>query len=95
VSRLKFKPNWHYIKPKDGNPYVIASFISIFTVWLSGTYWLFVKDGAEMLVRHPGIFRSDFSSPAKVKLFWALSLVGGIAGVIMMFTMNISIPNIR
>jgi hypothetical protein len=86
---------WHYFKPQDGNPYVIAFFISIFTVWLLGSYWLFVKNGAEMLVRHPGIFRSDFSSPTKVKLFWVLSLVGGIAGVIMMFTMNIPIPNIR
>ncbi len=86
---------WHYFKPQDGNPYVLAFFISIFTIWLLGTYWLFVKKGAEMLVKHPGIFRSDFSSPTKVKLFWVLCLAGGIAGIIMMFTMNIPIPNIR
>ena len=85
---------FHYFKPQDGNPYVISFFISIFIVWLLGTYWLFVKDGAEMLVRHPGLLRSDFSSPTMIKLFWALGLVGGIAGVVMMSTMDIPIPNI-
>ncbi|MBN1907548.1 MAG: hypothetical protein JW927_20880 [Deltaproteobacteria bacterium] len=86
---------WHYFKPQDGNPYIIAFFISIFIVWLLGTYWLFVKNGADLLVSHPGIFRSDFSSSTKVKLFWVLSLIGGIAAVIMIFSMNLPILNIR
>jgi hypothetical protein len=72
VSSLKFKPNWHYFKPKNGNPYVIAFYLSIFTARLFGAYWLFANDDAEMPKRHPGIFLSDFSSPTKVKLFWAL-----------------------
>jgi hypothetical protein len=86
---------WHFFRPQDGNPFVIIFFISIFTIWLLGTYWLFVKNGAEMLVKHPGIFRSDFSSHNMVKFFWLLSLAGGIAGVIMMFTMNMPMPNFR
>ncbi len=82
---------FHYFNPQDGNPYVISFFISILLIWVLGTYWLFLKDGAEMLFKHPGIFNSDFSSPAKIKMVWILSLAGGIAGLAMMFTMKISV----
>ncbi|RLC13765.1 MAG: hypothetical protein DRI57_15660 [Deltaproteobacteria bacterium] len=89
-------PNiWHFLRPKDGNPFVIVFFISIVTIWLLVTYWLFVKNGAEMLVKHPGIFRSDFSSPNMVKFFWVLILAGGIVGVIMTFTTDMPVPNFR
>jgi hypothetical protein len=86
---------FQYFRPQDGNPFVIAFFISIFLIWILGTYWLFVKDGAEILVKHPGIFNYNFSSPTIVKLFWILCLAGGVAGVAMMFTMNAPLPNFR
>ena len=86
---------FHYFSPQDGNPFVIAFFMSVVLIWILGTYWLFVKDGAEMLVKHPGIFNYDFSSPTIVKLFWILCLAGGVAGVAMIFTMNTQIPNFR
>ncbi len=89
-------PNvFHYFRPRDGNPFVIAFFISAFLIWILVTYWLFLKNGAEMLVRHPGLLNCDFTSPYMYKLFWILCLAGGIVGVITLFTTDVKIPNIR
>ena len=84
---------FHFFNPQDGNPYVLAFFGSVVLIWLMGTYWLFLKNGAKMLVDHPGIFNYNFSSPTMVKLFWILCLLGGIVGIVMMFIMPIPIEN--
>ncbi len=83
---------WHYFRPKDGNPYVLTWFASVFLLWILGTYWLFLKGGAEMLTKHPGMFKINISSPAIVKLFWLLSLAGGILGAIMMWRQDFPLP---
>ena len=85
----------YYFRPQDGNPFVIAVFISVFFLWVLGTYWLFLKSGAEFLIKHPGLFNHNFSSPMTLKLFWILCLAGGIAGVTMMFLMDTQMPNFR
>jgi len=81
----------HFFRPRDGNPFVLAFFASVFQLWILSTYWIFFRRGAEMLVDHPGIFNVDFKSPIMVKLFWLLCLAGGIAGVTMMFIQDIPI----
>jgi hypothetical protein len=86
---------WHYFRPQDGNPYVLAWFASVFLVWLVGTFWLLFQGGAEMLVKHPGLFNVNISSPTKVKLFWLFCLAFGIFGVAMMWTQNIPLPPAR
>ena len=93
---------WHYFRPQDGNPYVLAWFASVFVVWVLGTVWLFFRGGAETLARYPGAlvfsygFKSkDIKNPVLIKLFWLLVLAGGIAGVSMMCTMDVPIPNFR
>lgn len=86
---------FHYFRPQDGNPLVVAFIISIFLIWILGTYWLFLKNGAEILIKHPGLFNYNFSSPIMLKLFWIFCLAGGIAGVVMMFTMDIPVTNFR
>ncbi len=84
---------FHYFRPRDGNPFVIAFFVSIFVLWVLGTYWLIFRGGANMLATHPGLFgRGDIKSPAKIILLWFLCLAGGIAGVIAMFTLDIKPP---
>ncbi|MDA2924136.1 hypothetical protein MYX65_05680 [Acidobacteria bacterium AH-259-L09] len=82
---------WHYFRPKDGDPYVLAWFASVFLLWILGTYWLFFKGGAEMLVKHPGAIITA-SSPALVKLFWVLCLAAGVFAVIMMLTHDLPLP---
>jgi len=75
-----------FFRPRDGNPFVLAFLASIFFIWIAGTFWLFFRGGAEMIVKHPGLFSPpDFKSPFMVKAFWLICLAGGIFAVIMMF----------
>lgn len=74
-----------YFRPQDGNPYVLAYFGTITLIWILGTYWLFFRGGAEMLVRHSALLGDKVTRPRTVKVFWVICLVGGIAGVISMY----------
>jgi hypothetical protein len=89
---------WHYFRPRDGNPYVLAWFGSVFFLWVLGTFWLFFKDGAEALARHPGLLEfgyKDITSPLIIRALWLLVLAGGIIGVVVMWSVDIPIPNFR
>jgi hypothetical protein len=86
---------WYFFRPRDGNPYVLAWFASVFLLWVLGTHWLFFKGGAEMLVKHPGIFSTDIKRPSLVKLLWLASLFGGVIGAVMMWTVDIPLPPFR
>jgi hypothetical protein len=83
---------FHFFRPRDGNPFVLAFFVCVFLEWILGTYWLLCRGGAQMLVNHPGFFNVDFKTPRMVMLFWFLSLAGGIFAVIMMFSREIPLP---
>jgi len=83
---------YHFLQPRQGNPFVLAFFASVFLIWGLGTFWLLFRSGAEMLVRHPGLFSVEIKSPRTVKLFWFLCLGGGVAGVVMMFLPETPIP---
>jgi hypothetical protein len=83
---------WNYFNPSEGDPYGLAFFGSVFLIWISGSYWIFFKGGALELVNHPGIFNYDIKSPTILKLIWIACLLGGIAGVLMMYKQNIPLP---
>lgn len=87
---------WHYFRPQDGDPYVLAWFASVFFVWLMGSYWLLFKGGAEKMAKHPGLLRAsivgDVSNPIAIKILWVLCLIGGIVGVVMMWTQDVLLP---
>ncbi len=93
---------WHYFRPKDGNPYVLAWFGSVFFLWAAGTFWLFFKNGAETLARYPGVIefryglkRKDIANPVMIKALRLLCLAGGIIGVTAMWAMDIPLPPFR
>ena len=93
---------WYYFRPRDGNPYVLAWFGSVFALWILGTFWLFFRGGAEMLAHHPGavefnygLKRKEITNPTRIKVFWLLALAGGIFGVAFMWFMEIPMPNLR
>ena len=83
---------FHFFRPSDGNLFVLAFFASIFLIWVMGTFWLLFRGGAEILVKHAGLFNVNFKNPLMVKLYWFLCLAGGIAGVVVVFTMDIPVP---
>ncbi len=80
---------FHYFRPKDGNPFVIAWFVSIFVLWRLGFIWLFVHNGAEQLIKYPGLFNREISSTATLKVFYIIALLGGIAGFVFMLIMDV------
>jgi hypothetical protein len=93
---------WHYFRPRDGNPYVLVWFGSLFLIWILGTFWLFFRGGAEKLVRHPGMIefrygfkRKNITNPVLIKSLWVLALAGGIVAVVLMWSMQIPIPIFR
>ena len=93
---------WHYFRPRDGNPYVLAWFGSVFFLWVFGTFWLFFRDGAETLARHPGVMKFGYglkskgiTSPALIKAIWLLVLAGGIVGAVVIWSTEIPIPTFR
>ncbi len=83
---------FHFFRPRDGNPFVLAFFASVFIIWGLTTFWLLFRGGAEILVKHPGLFNKDFKSPRMLKLLWFLCLAGGIAAVAIMFIQDIPLP---
>jgi hypothetical protein len=78
-----------FMRPRDGNPFVLAFFGSIFLLYIMGTFWLLFRGGAEMLIKHPGFIGGDFKNPLMLKLVWLLCLTGGIIGIITFFTMDV------
>jgi hypothetical protein len=81
-----------YFRPRDGNPFVLGFFGVVVLLWILGFYWIFVRQGAEFLIEHPGLFRGKPKSSATIKLFYCLGILGGIVGVIMMLVTDMPNP---
>ncbi len=86
---------WYYFRPGDGNPWVLAWYASIFVVWMLGTYWLFLRGGAEFLRANLVVFDPRLSNPKGVKRFWLACLAGGLAGMAIVWSMDMPLPQLR
>ncbi len=87
-----------FFRPRTLNPTVLVFHISIICLWILMARWVFFQNGAEFLAKHPGLiaFRGfgnsgDITSPATIKLFFILTLLGGAAGLTMMWVMDIPV----
>lgn len=74
-----------FMFPRFSNPSVLAWWISLWSIILWYTYWLFCQDGAEQLTKHPGFLRGQYHNPRTIKLVWSLSLVGATIAHIILF----------
>lgn len=79
---------FYFFRPGDSNPYVIAFQVSVVLLWILGTLWIFIFDGASMLVRHPGLLNIEVQSPGIVKILWSLILVAGISAITAMLLVD-------
>lgn len=83
-----------YFNPKSYNPFVLAFHGYLVIIWILSFRWVYFKNGAEFLVQHPGLVRvkgfgnSVSPTPALIKFFFALALLGGITGMTMMWLVN-------
>jgi hypothetical protein len=87
---------WNYFHPKSMNPMVLVFHFSIVVIWILGSNWIYLRGGADFLARHPGLIKfhgpglyKDITSPKTIKMIWALALLGGIAGMTMMWLWDI------
>jgi hypothetical protein len=85
-------PGSSFLRPRNGNPFVLAFFCSVFFLWILGTYWLVFQGGAQKLVDYRGLLNIKVASSRSVIMLWLLSLAGGIVAVILMFTLQMPAP---
>ena len=81
----------HYFNPRNGI-FVALFYVSVVAVWVALAYWIFLRQGAEMLVRHPGLLQLPVQQPWAVKALVVLSLAGGIIGLGMMVFGDMPVP---
>ncbi|OQA15814.1 MAG: hypothetical protein BWY64_02754 [bacterium ADurb.Bin363] len=87
-----------YLTPDELNPFVFLFYTSIIIIWLYGFYWIYVRGGAEYLAKHPGLIRKRkkvITSPALIKFYTAITVLGGITIIIILFTGGINLKFLR
>lgn len=84
-----------FFKPKSFNPFVLTFHLYIIIIWVLLVRWLYFKKGAEFLIQHPGLIRikgfggAVAPTPTLIKIFFAIALLGGIAGLTMMWLFDL------
>jgi hypothetical protein len=82
---------WQYLNPRNG-PFVIMWYVTVVALWVATVYWVFLRGGAEALVRHPGLLNLPVQQPWAVKALVVLMLLGGVAGLAMMILGDTPVP---
>lgn len=67
-----------YLHFREGNPFVLAWVGLMVLMWLLGFYWLFVAQGAEFLIEHPGLLHGKVASPTMIRVIYCLCVASGI-----------------
>ncbi len=67
-----------FLQPKNGNPFVLTFWLTIILLLVLGVWWIYFRDGAEFLAKHPGALGARITSPIFVKILMGMMLVGGI-----------------
>ncbi len=84
-----------FFYPQLLNPVVLIFNFYVAFVWIYGSYWIYFKGGAEMIIKHPGLIRnSSYTNDENlnikiIKFFWALMILGGIISLVTQFNGDI------
>jgi hypothetical protein len=82
---------WRFFEPRYGGPWVAAFFFSVLVVWAALAHWIFLRNGAAVVVDHQLVTahglrgRIDLTAQ-RVKLFVAIALAGGVGAVVLMYS---------
>ena len=71
--------------PREGNPFVLVFYVVVGVLILLFEGWIFLGQGAEFIVNHPGILRGNSSSVAGIRLWAAGAGLGGCIGIVLRF----------
>ncbi len=86
---------FHYFRPRDGNPFVLSWWGSVFTLWIISLYWIFIAGGAAKLAKYGVLKYHSFGkttvvrSETGVKLIFLMCLAGGIIFAAVMWLVDI------
>jgi hypothetical protein len=89
---------FHFFRPKDGNPFVLAWWASVAAVFIIGSYWIFIGQGAAKLAKYEVIKygfiwkTSTISSEKGVKLYFLLFLTTVLIIGIIVWLGDVTIP---
>lgn len=82
---------FEYFKPREMNPMVLLFHFAIIVLWFLSARWIYLKDGAAFIEKHPGLIRRSswgsqkYATAKQIKLILPIMLLGGIVGMIMMW----------
>lgn len=74
-----------FLRPREGNLFVFAFHMSILVLWALAIWWLYFNQGAEFLVKYPGVMNMNMESVKFVKFYFAACMIGGVIGMIFMW----------
>ena len=83
-----------FFTPRLMNPIVLTFHASLVICWTLSFRWIYFKNGAEFIEKHPGLVeRPSLSGNStvtarQVKIFYPLMLLVGIFALVMMWTMD-------
>jgi hypothetical protein len=82
----------YIIHPSIRNPFIVAFHLSILVIYFLLIRWIFFKDGAAFLSKHPGFMRikalgysRDLTSAKWIKIFVVFSVTIGLIGMLLMW----------
>jgi hypothetical protein len=86
-------PNmFHYFNPRNG-PFVAAFWVTLVALWIAGGYWILIRDGADTLIRYPGLLNVRVREIWAVKSLTILVLLGGAIGFAIMMLADSPVPD--
>jgi len=74
-----------FLRPSEGNPFVLAWWGFMAGLLCLGTYWVFVAGGAETLERHPGVYMVPQWPASKLRVFWLGLVIWNVAIATLLF----------
>ena len=87
-----------YFNPKTLNPMVLLFHASIIVLWILAVYWIYFKNGAEFIEKHPGLIVKQYPSSdrnpsvSSIKILSPLILFGGVVTMVMMWVIDFPTP---
>jgi hypothetical protein len=73
----------HFFNPRNG-VFVALFWAAVIVLEACTLYWLFFRNGAEELLRHPGILHPSLREPWQIKLVLFVSFAGTFLAMLMM-----------